>query len=171
MACTKITLRKLLHLRATTILNTTSILNNMITQVVISTLRVNGTVISDSISKVDVLNQCFKSVLLLKKPTTFQFSLISSYPAISNIEITVTGMYNLLTNCNFHKPPCSDNVHNNLLRETAADIALLLTHLFQQSLRTGTLPNDWKKSYSHLQKGERSDPKNYWPVSLTSAAA
>ena len=117
MAFTKIILRKLFYLRATTILNTTSILNNMITQIAISTLRVSGTVISDSISKVDVLNQRFKSVLLLKKPTTFQFSLISPYPAISNIEITVTGMYNLLTNCNFHKPLCSDNVHNYLLRE------------------------------------------------------
>ena len=84
----------------------------------------------------------------------------------------VPGIYNLLSNYNPHKSPGPDNVHNYLIRETAADIAPLLT---QQSLNImiDALPNDWKKvlvSYSHLQLGERSDPKDYQPVSLTSAA-
>ena len=62
----------------------------------------------------------------------------------------VPGMYNLLSNYNPHKFPGPDNVHNYLIRETAADIAPLLT---QQSLIVDALPNDWKKvlvSYSHL---------------------
>ena len=71
---------------------------------------------------------------------------ISPYPAISNIEITVPGIYNMFSNCNPYKSPGPDNVHNYVLRETATDIAPLLTHLFQQSLRTGTLPNAWKIS-------------------------
>ena len=62
-------------------------------------------------------------------------------------------------------------MHNYLLRQTAADIALLLTHLVQQSLRTATLLNDWKKALVTpiAKKGEKGDPNNYWPVSLTSA--
>ena len=77
--------------------------------------------------------------------------------------------YNLLSNCNPYKSPGPDNVHNYVLREIAADIAPLLTHLFQQSLRTDTLPNDWKKALVTpiFKKGERNDPKNYRPVSLT----
>ena len=55
-------------------------------------------------------------------------------------------------------------MHNYLLRQTAADIALLLTYLVQQSLRTAILLNDWKKALVTpiAKKGEKSDPKNYW---------
>ena len=138
----------------------------------VSTLRVNGTVISDSISKVEALNQHFKSVFTIEETDNLPDKGISPYPAISHIEITVPGIYNLLSNCNPHKSLGPDNVHNYVLRETATDIAPLLTHLFQQSLRTGTLPNDWKRALVTpiFKKGKRSDPKNYQPVSLTSAA-
>ena len=66
---------------------------------------------------------------------------ISPYPAISNIEITILGIYNLLSNCNPHKSLGPDNVHVHkyVLRETVSDIAPLLT---QQSLNTGTLLNE-----------------------------
>ena len=138
----------------------------------VSTLRVNSTVISDSVSKVEALNQHFKSVFTIEETDNLPDKGISPYPALSNIEITVPGIYNLLSNCNPHKSPGPDNVHNYVLRETAADIAPLLTHLFQQSLRTGTLPNAWKRALVTpiFKKGKRSDPKNYRPVSLTSAA-
>ena len=67
-----------------------------------------------------------------------------SYPVISNIEITVTGTYvlHMLSNCNPHKSPGQDNVHKYLLRETTTDIAPWLTHLFQQTMRIATFPND-----------------------------
>ena len=134
----------------------------------ISTITVNGTVISNSISKAELLNQHFKYVFTIEETNNLTDKEISPYPAISNVEIMVPGIYNLLLNCNRHKSSCSDNVHNYVLWETAADIAPLLTHLFQQSLSTGILSNDWKKALVNpiFKKGEKSDPKTYWPVFL-----
>jgi len=46
----------------------------------------------------------------------------------------------------------------------------MLTYIFQQSLRCGTLPTQWKHAYVTpvYKKGDRTDPKNYSPISLTS---
>ena len=79
-----------------------------------------------------MLNQHFKSVFTIEETNNLPDKGISPYPAISNIEITVPGIYTLLSNCNSHKSPDPDNVHNYVLRETATDIAPLLTHLFQE---------------------------------------
>ena len=126
----------------------------------VSTLRVNGTVISDSVSKVEALNQHFMSVFTIEETDNLSDKGISPYPATSNIEITVPGIYNLLSNCNPHKSPGPDNVHNYVLRETAADIAPLLTHLFQQSLTTGTCQMIGREHYSYSYLQERKEKRS-----------
>ena len=51
-----------------------------------------------------------------------------------------------------------------------AQIAPFLTHLFNLSLTTGQLPDDWVNANITpvFKKGNRHDPANYRPVSLTS---
>ena len=112
VAFTRIILRKLFQALAT------SSLNDSITRVSLI-LRVNGTVISNSISKAELPNQHFESVFTIEENNNLPDKEISSYPAISNIEITVPGVYNLLSNCNPHKSQGPDNVHNYVLKETA----------------------------------------------------
>ena len=74
------------------------------------------------------------------------------------------------TEINPHKATGPDNVPARVLKETAPVIAPMLTHLFQQSLNTSEIPLEWKQAYVTpiLKKGNKSDPKNYRPVSLTS---
>ena len=95
---------------------------------------------------------------------------ISPYPSISSIEITQQGVINLLANCDSNKSPGPDKISPLFLKNTANEIALMLTDLFQQSLTQGTLPSAWKHAYVSpiFKKGNKSDPKNYRPISLTS---
>ena len=58
------------------------------------------------------------------------------------------------------------------LKNKANEIATMLTHLFQQLPTHGTLPSAWKHTYTVaifpiLKKGNKSDPRNCQPVSLT----
>ena len=64
-----------------------------------------------------------------------------------------------------------DNIPACFLKNTANEIAPMLTHLFQLSLRTGVLPSVWTKQafITPIYKaGEKTDPHNYHPISLTS---
>lgn len=63
-----------------------------------------------------------------------------------------------------------DGVHPRVLRELSATLAVPLVLIFKTSLRTGRLPEIWKKaSVSAIyKKGSKKEPGNYRPVSLTS---
>ena len=79
-------------------------------------------------------------------------------------------MRNLLAECDTTKSPGPDNIHAAFLKQVASEIAPLLTHLFNQSLRIGTVPDSWKQANVTpiYKKGDKTDPRNYRPVSLTS---
>ena len=57
---------------------------------------------------------------------------------------------------------------SKLLKMAASIIALSLTSIFSKSILTGIYPNDWKtaKATSLFKKGIKSDPNNYWPISV-----
>ena len=68
------------------------------------------------------------------------------------------------------KSPGPDSIHPLLLKECASVVAKPLSMIFQQSYDTGTLPDEWKTAHivPIFKKGNRTDPANYRPVSLTS---
>ena len=81
-------------------------------------------------------------------------------------------MRNLLENLylDTNKSPGPDNIHAVFLKHVAFEIAPLLIHLYQQFLRNGTSPVSWKQANITpvYKKGDKIDPRNYRPVSLTS---
>ena len=89
-----------------------------------------------------------------------------------HFEITTQGVYNIyiLNECNSNKFPGPDKLHPYALKATAAEISPMFTHIFQQSLCCGRLPTQWKHTYviPVYKKGDKTDPKNYRPISLTS---
>ena len=93
----------------------------------------------------------------------------SPYRAIPEINITLQEVTNLLSSCDPHKSPGPDHLHGVFLKQVmiSMEIAPMLTHLFQQSL---SFPAVWKQAHVTpiYKKCNRSDPKNYRPVSLTS---
>ena len=71
---------------------------------------------------------------------------------------------------NVNKSPGPDNIHPNLLKQTSDQIAYPLKIIFHKSLEYGQLPQAWKQAEIRpiFKSGDRSNPSNYRPISLTS---
>ena len=89
---------------------------------------------------------------------------------MENINITTPGIQTLLQNLNIHKASGPDRISTTLLKETAEVTASILKLIFERSLNTGDVPYDWRIANMTpiYKKGERCDPQNYRPISLTS---
>ena len=133
----------------------------------------NGAPVIHSIEKAQLLNDQFKSVFTSEDLQNLPSKESSPYLPMPEIIITIPGVLKLLSEINPHKASGPDNIPALVLKETASEIAPMLTHLFQQSLNTGVIiPPEWKQAYVtpiyKKLKGNKADPKNYQPVSLTS---
>ncbi|XP_074985128.1 uncharacterized protein LOC142072359 [Caretta caretta] len=85
-----------------------------------------------------------------------------------SVEIEVVRDY--LEKLDVHKSMGPDELHPRVRKELAAVIAEPLAIIFENSWRTGEVPDDWKKAnvVPIFKKGKKEDPGNYRPVSLTS---
>ena len=63
-----------------------------------------------------------------------------------------------------------DNIHPFVLQKTASAVSIPLEKIFNLSLNSGECPEDWKSANVTPihKKGDRTNPSNYRPVSLTS---
>ena len=69
-----------------------------------------------------------------------------------------------------NKAPGPDNIHPLLLKHIAPIISYPLSCIYNKSLSEGKLPDDWKFAVITAlhKKGDKTNPNNYRPVSLTS---
>ena len=119
--------------------------------------------------KANALNDQFKSVFTNEDCSSIP-TLPEGLPSMPPIEITVEGIEKLLKGLKVRKAPGPDGLTPTILKECASAIAPILTILYQKSVSTGELPMDWiQANVTPLyKKGNRSEPENYRPVSLTS---
>jgi hypothetical protein len=96
----------------------------------------------------------------------------SPYPDMPDIHIGEAGVLKLLNNINSHKALGPGGIPARLLHEYASYIDPVLTKIFQISVNTGTIPDEWRSASIVLvfKKGDRHQASNYRPVSLTSIA-
>ena len=66
---------------------------------------------------------------------------------MQEICITESGVFSILSQQDPHKAEGPDNIPARVLKELAYDLTPILTHLFQQSLDTGELPQEWKSAF------------------------
>ena len=137
------------------------------------TLVVNGSSWSSSLDKAECLNssfaqQCTASVMNPALPTetvptvrkTFSFRLLDS-----------DAVQKKLSSLNVWKSTGLDGFSNRLLKECAEVLSPPLAHVFNCSLQSGVFPTVWKQglvSPVYKNKGSRSNPKNYRPITLLS---
>ena len=89
---------------------------------------------------------------------------------LEHIEITEDKVNKRLKNINPNKATGPDNLPGRVLKELHNTIAEPLSIIFQKSLDESILPEDWligEISPIYKNKGVKSDPNNYRPVSLT----
>ena len=85
------------------------------------------------------------------------------------IFIDPNGIIKLLANVNPNKAAGPDSIKPIILKELRLEIAPVICLLFEKSLKTGTLPSEWTKTQvcPLYKKGDKTDPANYRPISLT----
>ena len=68
-----------------------------------------------------------------------------------------------------NKSPGPDQIHPRVLHDINDAICKPITIIFNTSIKTKTLPSEWKKANvtAIYKKGNKSQPGNYRPVSLT----
>ena len=87
-----------------------------------------------------------------------------------NINFTETKILEKLDKLNITKSPGPDRFHPRLLYEIRKEIVHPLKILFDTSYNSGIISSDWKSANITAihKKGNKRDPTNYRPVSLTS---
>ena len=138
----------------------------------VSGLKENGILHEDSKTKASLLLKQFSSVFT-KEDNSVPLPHIENptdYPNIENIKVNEKGVLTLLTKLNTNKASGPDGISNKFLKACASEISPLITQIFQDSLNSHELPEDWRKANVApiFKKGEKSTPANYRPVSLTS---
>ena len=88
---------------------------------------------------------------------------------LEDLHITEDMVNEKLKKLKINKSPGPDNIHPRVLNSTADSLKLPLSIIFNTSLQTRSLPNEWKHANisAIFKKGKKTLPQNYRPVSLT----
>ena len=148
------------------------------TTVGVSPLKSGGKLVTDAKAKAEILNEQFNKAFSDGQQYTYEefknkctlTKDTSDYKEMPDIIITPEGVCKLLTGLNPAKAAGPDGLPPRVLKELAPEIAPILAKIFQLSLDSGTVPSNWKEALVSpvFKKGERYDPINYRPISLTS---
>jgi Reverse transcriptase (RNA-dependent DNA polymerase) len=130
-----------------------------------------GRVVNDSAGMARMLNEFFSSVFTEERdgpvPAAEACQVDEPLREVRADEQTVRKKIMAL------KPasaPGPDGIGSMLLKELVDQVTLPLVKIFNSSMATGVVPDDWKTANVTpiYKKGSKSDPANYRPVSLTS---
>jgi hypothetical protein len=132
-----------------------------------------GYVRSDRYAKADILNTQFHSAYTKEDVSNIPDMGAPACPSMKKIRVDNKGVYNLLCKLDPYKASGPDGIPPKILKEAAYEISPILTEIYQESIDTGTVPLDWREAVMipAFKKGERHDPANYRPISLTSVCS
>jgi hypothetical protein len=138
-----------------------------------SPLKKDGVLISDAKGKANILNNQYASVFTKEDTATIPDLGSNQIPKMDHPTITQFGVERLLANLDPNKAAGPDKLHPSFLKEVSTELSPLYTRLFQKSLDEGYVPTQWRTADVSpiFKKGEKYDPANYRPVSLTAVTS
>ena len=140
----------------------------------------NGNVLTDVESMGELLNRFFSSVFLreqgggninVEESKDDQAETGSGGGEGISVLITEMMVRDHLASLGENKAPGTDGMGSSFIKNMVGGIEIPLVLIFQRSLETGQVPEQWKEANVtaiYKRKGQRCDPGNYRPVSLTS---
>ena len=120
--------------------------------------------------KANILQRQFTSVFTKEQNDSIPSLGTLTNNNVSDITISKEQILELAKAINVKKSPGPDEIHPKMLVELANELSGPLTILFNKSLNTGVVPNDWKLAQVSpiFKKGAKDKAENYRPISLTS---
>ena len=90
------------------------------------------------------------------------------YPDVDELRITSDDVQKLLENLNPNKSMWPDQIHLRVFKQLATAVAPILTVIFNKSLHSGEVPEDWRKANVApiFKKGERCNAETIVPFHL-----
>ncbi len=130
----------------------------------------NGMMAETATDKAEELQTQYLSVftrdnMLQSLPSNYE-----QFPTMPKINIHPSGVKKLLDDLDTNKATGPDLIPTRVLKECSSILAPVLAELFQNSIDTGIVPDDWLTAnvVGIYKKGDKQEPANYRPVSLTS---
>ena len=129
-----------------------------------------GEQLSDSQGMCNILNSFFSSVFTNEDCTNIPTPQQMPNVNIGSLVVNEEMFKKRLSKTKQNGAPGPDKITSKILSELADVVALPLCIIFNKSIRTGEVPDDWKIANVTpvFKKGSRSLAENYRPISLTS---
>ena len=130
----------------------------------------NGRETLDDKEVVEELNSFFSSVFTREGDSEIPPFPRTLAPELNDLKIEEEEIFKILSTLNEWKAMGPDGVHPAVLKNCSLEIATPLRIIFQETIKQGRIPTDWKKANVTpiFKKGPRTQASNYRPVSLTS---
>ena len=135
-------------------------------------LKSNNKLYSDPREKANLLQDHFASVFTIDDKNLPAFG-IKTDKILDNFRICEETVLKALKKLPTKTSCGPDGIPPLIIKKVARSISLPLSKIFDLSVQTGILPNQWleAKVIPIFKKGENSNPSNYRPISLTVAAS
>ena len=129
-----------------------------------------GNLVEDDKEMTNIIGSYFKEVFSEEFTGEMPEMDSQSVNQIGEVNICRMALQKILEKLNTSKSCGPDNLHPHLLQKTARTVSEPLKIIFEKSLRDGECPDDWRTANVTPihKKGDRTEPNNYRPVSLTS---
>ncbi len=135
-------------------------------------LEMNNEIASDDLQKANMLNNFYTSVFTHEDTNHIpEPGFLFTDALLTDLVITESRVRKVLKSINQNKSPGADKHHPRVLKELQEQLVKPLTELFNKCIDEGYLPPAWKDANVtpiYKNKGAKSSPNNYRPVSLTS---